>query len=83
MDNDLPDGGTPPESEEDASPSSSTTAEPPGSESPAQDPTTTTVTDIGGTDLIGVGGGAKSTTQETAPAGLAFPAASVWVTEKV
>jgi chromosome partitioning protein len=33
MDYDLPDGGTPPETVEDASPSLSTTAEPPGSES--------------------------------------------------
>ena len=39
MDNDLPDGGTPPEAVEDASPSPSTTAEPPGSESPSSDPT--------------------------------------------
>ena len=38
MDNDLPDGGTPPDTVEDASPSPSTTAEPPGSESPNPDP---------------------------------------------
>ena len=45
MDNDLPDGGTPPEGVEDASPSTSTTAEPPGSESPSPDPTPDVITE--------------------------------------
>jgi chromosome partitioning protein len=45
MDYDLPDGGTPPETVEDASPSTSTTAEPPGSEPPTPDPTPAAVSE--------------------------------------
>ena len=46
MDNDLPDGGTPPDTVEDASPSPSTTAEPSGSDSPMSDPTPDVIAEV-------------------------------------